>query len=85
MSGIRYFVNFISVVVLCYIMWSPKTPLRLPGKKLSVENDSDYFLGSNYHPYFSNDDEQERQEPEAATSNSNEVNKVSKTDICKEC
>lgn len=31
--GIRFFVNFISVVVLFYIMWSPKTPLKLPGKK----------------------------------------------------
>lgn len=31
--SIRYFVNFISVVVLFYIMWSPKTPLKLPGKK----------------------------------------------------
>ncbi|CAF1065059.1 unnamed protein product [Brachionus calyciflorus] len=31
--SIRYFVNFISVVVLFYIMWSPKTPLNLPGKK----------------------------------------------------
>ncbi|RNA41211.1 transmembrane protein -like [Brachionus plicatilis] len=31
--GIRFFVNFLSVVVLFYIMWSPKTPLKLPGKK----------------------------------------------------
>lgn len=32
--SIRYFVNFISVVVLFYIMWSPKTPLKLPGNYL---------------------------------------------------
>ena len=35
-------------------MWSPKTPLRLPGKKLPLddENDSEYFFGTNYHPYL---------------------------------
>ena len=35
--SIRYFVNFISVVILFYIMWSPKTPLKLPGKKLPTK------------------------------------------------
>ncbi len=49
-------------------MWSPKTPLRLPGKKLPAENDSDYFLGSDFHPYLSNDDEQEMQEVQSSIS-----------------
>ena len=55
-KGIRYFVNFISAVVLFYIMWSPKTPLKLPGKKPKTaqlfymdgpeldENDSDVLF-----------------------------------------
>jgi hypothetical protein len=38
-EGIRYFVNFISVVVLIYIMLSPKLPLKLPGKKAPIKQD----------------------------------------------
>ena len=37
--SIRYFVNFISVAVLFYLMWSPKTPLKLPGKKPLLKYD----------------------------------------------
>ena len=81
-SGIRYFVNFISVVVLCYIMWSPKTPLRLPGKKAPVENDSEYFFGANYHPYLGEPNDQERQNESAITV---ENLNSSRSNIIKEC
>lgn len=37
--GIRYLINFITIIVLIYIIWSPSTPLKLPGKKKSVKSD----------------------------------------------
>ena len=57
-------------------MWSPKTPLKLPGKILAVddENDLEYFFGSNYHPYSGEGDDNDEDENVIYSSNLNEAN-----------
>lgn len=47
--SIRYFVNFISVIVLFYIMWSTKTPLKLPGKKYNKYEQINLQFHFSYH------------------------------------
>ena len=37
--GIRYLINYLTVLLLFFIMRSPTSPLKLPGKKPSVRSD----------------------------------------------
>jgi hypothetical protein len=56
LKGIRYFVNFITVLILMFIMWSEKTPLKLPGKR-SDDSIKYEVTNSEIFSYSSDDDE----------------------------
>ncbi len=52
-------VNFITVLLLIYIMWAPSTPLKLPGKKNSSSGDivSRYIFDSESNEVNEHEDE----------------------------
>lgn len=65
-KGIRYLINYITIIVLIYIIWSPSTPLKLPGKKKSVKSDivSKYIFDTDF-----NDNENDNEESVLFTRN----------------
>lgn len=76
--------NFLSVIVLFYIMWSPKTPLKLPGKKPPIKydiNNLQYLISqgfsnkNNVEGDFDDDDNDE----DIVYTNTNNNNKQSTT------
>lgn len=58
--GIRFLINFITVVLHMYIMWAPSTPLKLPGKQQSVVGRSDivsrYLFNNDFNENEDNDE-----------------------------